>query len=194
MPWTLFICGNFCAKQGALHPWRLHVGASFSPYARFKTGANQIQPVHVLYKGTVCYLCQLCVYSRAARTPGKANHIHKAAQNVRRSSHPHLEFIWIRSKSSDESWRERARRVLGTLIVWEAEIVEKLQTNRAMNRLSARQQEEYDKATRCDISRHGFIEGEAKGPKVRDHDHITGWWIGAAHRQCNLERPVCYKI
>ena len=34
----------------------------------------------------------------------------------------------------------------------------------------------------------------AKGPKVRDHDLITGWFIGVAHRQCNLERPVSFKI
>ena len=63
-----------------------------------------------------------------------------------------------------------------------------------MKRLSARQQEEYDNATRCYICRHEFLEGEAKGSKVRDHDHITGWVIGAAHHQCNLERPVSFKI
>ena len=83
---------------------------------------------------------------------------------------------------------------LDALIVWEAEIVAILRTNRAMKRLSARQQEEYDNATRCYICRHEFVEGKAKGPKVRDHDHITGWFIGAAHRQCNLERPVSFKI
>ena len=76
-----------------------------------------------------------------------------------------------------------------SLIVWEAEIISILRTNKAMKRLSASQQEEYDNATWCYIYRHEFIEGEAKGPKVRDHDHITGWFIGATHRQCNLERP-----
>ena len=83
---------------------------------------------------------------------------------------------------------------LETLIVWEAEIVAILQTNRAMKRLNARQQEEYDNSTRCYIWGYQFVEGETKGPKVRDHDHITGWFIGAAHRQCNLERPVSFKI
>ena len=63
-----------------------------------------------------------------------------------------------------------------------------------MNRLNARQQEEFNNATRCYICRHEFVEGEANGPKVRDHDHITGCFIGAAYRQCNLERPVCFKI
>ena len=83
---------------------------------------------------------------------------------------------------------------LDTLIVWEAEIVAILLTNQTMKRLSVRQQEEYDNATRCYICRYEFVEGEAKGPNVRDHDNITGWFIGAAHRQCNLERPVSFKI
>ena len=83
---------------------------------------------------------------------------------------------------------------LDSLIVWEAEIFAILWTNRAMKRLSASQQEKYENATRCYICRHDFVEGEAKCPKVRDHDHITGWFIGAAHRQCNLKRPVSFKI
>ena len=63
-----------------------------------------------------------------------------------------------------------------------------------MKRLSAREQEEYDNASLFYICRHEFVNGEATGPKVRDHDHITGWVIGAAYRQCNLERPVSFKI
>ena len=83
---------------------------------------------------------------------------------------------------------------LDTLIVWESEIVAILRTNRAMKRVSARLQEEYDNATRCYICRHEFVEGNTKVPKVRDHEHITGWFIGVAHCQCNLERPVSFKI
>ena len=82
---------------------------------------------------------------------------------------------------------------LDTLIVWEAEIVAKLRTNQAMNRRSVRQQE-YDNFTHCYICRHEFVEGEARNPKVQNHDHITGWFIGATHRQSNLEGPVCFKI
>ena len=63
-----------------------------------------------------------------------------------------------------------------------------------MKRFSAHQQEEYDNATRCYICRHEFVENEAKGFKVRDYDHITTWFICAANRQCNLERPVSFKI
>ena len=46
---------------------------------------------------------------------------------------------------------------LDTLIVWEAEIVAILRTNRAMKRLSAHQQVEYDNATGCYICRHEFL-------------------------------------
>ena len=74
---------------------------------------------------------------------------------------------------------------LDSLIVLEAEIVAILRTNRAMIRLSAGQQKKYDNATRCYICRHEVVEGEAKGFKNRDHDHITGWFIGVAHRQFN---------
>ena len=81
---------------------------------------------------------------------------------------------------------------LDSLIVWEAEIVANLRINQTIKRLSARQQEEYDNATRCYICRHEFVDDEAKGPKV--HDNITGWFIDAAHRQCNLERFVSFKI
>ena len=63
-----------------------------------------------------------------------------------------------------------------------------------MKRLRVCQQEKYDNATRCYICRHEFVEGDAKSLKVRDHDHITGWCTGAAHRQCNFKRPVSFKI
>ena len=57
-----------------------------------------------------------------------------------------------------------------------------------------RQQAKFDNATRCYFCRHEFTKHEQKGPKVRDHDHITGDFLGAAHRQCNLERAVSFQI
>ena len=94
-------------------------------------------------------------------------------------------------------WKLEKTRSLSSLTrlsCGKSKIVAILRTNRTIKRLSARQQEEYDNATRCYICRHEFVEREAKGPKVRDHDHITGWFINAAHRQCNLERPICFTI
>ena len=66
---------------------------------------------------------------------------------------------------------------LDVLIKWETAILEKLQTNRPIKRMSAQKREEYEKATQCYICRHAFEENNPKGPKVRDHDHITGIFI-----------------
>ena len=60
--------------------------------------------------------------------------------------------------------------------------------------MSAQNRNEYETATQCYICRHAFLEDDQKGPKVRDHDHITGFVLGAAHRQCNLERLVSFRI
>ena len=63
-----------------------------------------------------------------------------------------------------------------------------------MKCMSGQKREEYENAKKCYICRHTFEEDNPKGPKVRDHDHITGFFLGAEHRQCNLERPVSFRI
>ena len=83
---------------------------------------------------------------------------------------------------------------LDELSKWETEIISVLKRNVLMKQLTARQQEDYKTATRCYICQQLFQNNEIKGPKVRDHDHITGFFLGAAHRQCNLERPVNFQI
>ena len=83
-------------------------------------------------------------------------------------------------------------KFLNVLIEWETTIVEELRTNRPMKRMSAQKREEYENATECYICGQPFEEDDPKRPKVRDHDH-TGF-IGAVHRQCNLERPVSFRI
>ena len=83
---------------------------------------------------------------------------------------------------------------LNVLIEWETAIVEELRTTRPIKRINAQKREEYENATQCFICRHAFEEDDPKGPKVCNHDHITGFFLCAAHRQCNLKRPVCFQI
>ena len=83
---------------------------------------------------------------------------------------------------------------LDVLIEWATAILEELRTNRPMMRMSAQKREEYENSTQCYICRHAFEVNDPKGPKVRDHYHISRFFIGAAHRQCNLERPVSFRI
>jgi len=43
----------------------------------------------------------------------------------------------------------------------------------------------YDKATKCHIcGKDGFVEGDEKKNKVRDHCHLTNRFRGAAHAEC----------
>ena len=83
---------------------------------------------------------------------------------------------------------------LDELNKWEREIIAVLIRNKKMKYLNMRQQAKFDNATRCYICRHEFTKHELKGAKVRDYDHITGDFLGAAHRQCNLERAVSFQI
>ena len=83
---------------------------------------------------------------------------------------------------------------LKVLIEWETAILDKLRSNRPVKRMSAQQREKYENATQCYFCRHALKENNPKLPKVRDHDHITEFFIGAAQRQCNLERPVSFRI
>lgn len=54
-----------------------------------------------------------------------------------------------------------------------------------MKVLSKKEQRNYDKSTSCYICRKEF---SFEDPKVRDHDHCSGFFIGPAHRSCNLKR------
>ena len=52
-----------------------------------------------------------------------------------------------------------------------------------MTPLTAEQRTEFDSATTCHICSRVFMESDRR---VRDHDHITGAYRGAAHASCNL--------
>ena len=84
---------------------------------------------------------------------------------------------------------------LNTLIDWERVCTDHLKYNVPMDQLSRAEQEEFVNATHCHICCKPF-EGDQnpRGRKVRDHDHMSGWFIAAGHQQCNLQRSVNYKI
>ena len=66
-----------------------------------------------------------------------------------------------------------------------------------MNDLSRNQQMKYDAATVCCISRNKnrpFDPEQDDWRKVHDHDHVIGYFIGAAHNLCNKRRRVVFQI
>ena len=54
-----------------------------------------------------------------------------------------------------------------------------------MIELTVEEQKEYENATHCHICKNVFGD-KKKHRKVRDHDHYTGKYRGAAHSFCNL--------
>ena len=61
--------------------------------------------------------------------------------------------------------------------------------------IGSEEQKEYDKATVCYICNNNIgIRGKkekpfsADDPRVRDHDHLTGTFLGASHKTCNLNK------
>ncbi|XP_047985628.1 uncharacterized protein LOC125226449 [Leguminivora glycinivorella] len=58
--------------------------------------------------------------------------------------------------------------------------------NNPMNPLTYKEKCNYENATHCHICKQ-FLFGD----KVRDHDHITSEYRGAAHSLCNLKYRIC---
>ena len=83
---------------------------------------------------------------------------------------------------------------LKELIKWESICIDYLKQNIPMKPLTMQQNLDFEQATLCYLCRQLFCQNDPRGYKVRDHDHLTGNYIGAAHRQCNIERPVNYLI
>ena len=61
--------------------------------------------------------------------------------------------------------------------------------------ISPQQQQKHDENHTCHICGKAIdLDPESKNKKVRDHDHVTGEYIGPAHNNCNLRAKQTYKI
>ena len=75
--------------------------------------------------------------------------------------------------------------------------VEYLIANCKMRTLSEQQDIQHNDATECCIchnKKRPFDPLSDDWRKVRNHDHVTGYYIGAAHNLCNKRRRVVFKI
>jgi hypothetical protein len=52
--------------------------------------------------------------------------------------------------------------------------------------MSPADQLDYESATKCHICKQELTPNDLKNKTVRDHDHFTGEYCGAAHNKCNL--------
>ena len=86
-------------------------------------------------------------------------------------------------------------RLLKTLIEWEEKCITFLKIKRPMKELIRNQQMKYDAATVCCICKNQkrpFDPEQDDWRKVHDHDHMTGYFFGAAHNLCNKRRRVVF--
>lgn len=66
------------------------------------------------------------------------------------------------------------------------QINEIIKKHKPMMQLTEAKQNDYKTSIYCHICKHLLF-----GDKVRDHDHMTGQYRGAAHSYCNLNFKVC---
>ena len=86
----------------------------------------------------------------------------------------------LRTFFGKDCLRDMLRELMGLA----EQCVEELKRNTAM-RLTKEDKLAYEQATLCHICHEPFGESKAH-KKVRDHDHITGQFRGAAHNCCNV--------
>lgn len=73
-----------------------------------------------------------------------------------------------------------------------SKLKERIRINTPM-KLTRKEEDDFQEATHCHICQREFNE-DGNNPKVRDHDHFTGKFRGAAHNKCNLNYRVNTKI
>jgi len=74
------------------------------------------------------------------------------------------------------------------VLLIQKQLMKRLTTYNPMQ-ITKAEQEEFERAKTCWI-----CDRKLFGDAVRDHDHVTGRYIGAAHNSCNINRNVCKKI
>ena len=88
-------------------------------------------------------------------------------------------------------------QLLGQLIKWEIENFENLKQNCKMRPLSRLQQTNLDNAVLnciCRCQNRPFYLNTHNDGKVADHDHVKGYFICAAHDECNRKGRVFIDI
>lgn len=116
------------------------------------------------------------------------------------SDHPEVEnrsFLYRPSPEEDATLEDISADVINHLMEslqdLEQELCEFQKENKDMI-LSEEQEQEFQAATQCYMCQKPFMEEEEKYMKVRDHNHATGQYRGAAHSHCNINKKRSYHI
>ena len=88
-------------------------------------------------------------------------------------------------------------RFLEKINEWEGMCIEYLRAHCKMRPLSTEQETKYNNAKECCIchnKKRPFKSDDDDWRKVRDHDHVTGYYIGPAHNLCNKRRRIVFQV
>ena len=66
-------------------------------------------------------------------------------------------------------------------VLGEEQVIQKILDREVPMRITPEEEVQFQSAVHCHI-----CEGELGADRVRDHDHLTGKYRGAAHYECNL--------
>lgn len=148
----------------------------------FNNHKNYLQVPYTVYADFECILKK--VDSKGEENT-KIIQIHEA-----HSVGYYVKCSYDESQSFYKSYRglDPAQWLSNELVTLSHQVKEKMDDPKPMNPLTAEQQLFWRNAQTCHICKQRFLKKiEKEGDiKVRDHDHLTGEFRGAAHSKCNL--------
>ena len=134
------------------------------------------------------------------KTTKVQKHISCSVAYVLISDHPDVElrsYLYRPSPDPDMSLEEARDDVIDHLMEslqeLETELFEYQKEVKPML-LTEEQKAEHKDATHCYMCQNPILEKEGKWAKVRDHNHATGAYRGAAHQHCNVNKKRTYHI
>ena len=79
---------------------------------------------------------------------------------------------------------------------WESVVQRYIESPKPMDPLTPDEQQTFDSASVCYLCKKHIDPDETRQEwkKVRDHDHFTGKFLGAAHSKCNILRRRVFKV
>ena len=160
----------------------VNLESMYLPETKFRHFQNMIKAPYVVYADTESII-------RPTTTPTTNSNTVQTSEHVPCS----FAYVIIRSDGRVHSEQYRGEDAMDVFFQWlEEELVEIREDLKTVRPLEMTQQDwnTHHAATECwicDGPFEDYSDGDTHGLwKVKDHDHITGEYRGAAHSKCNL--------
>ena len=164
----------------------------------FKSWAKTEECLFRVYADFECILQEW--EEGADKTQKVQKHVPCSVAWVLVSDHPDVEnrqYLYRPTPDEDKSIEEASADVIDHLMESLQELEEELhpyQKQVKPMQLSEEQEAEFQAATHCYLCSEAILEESGKWRKVRDHNHATGAYRGAAHSYCNIQKKRSYHI